>query len=161
MRDLLLSRSGLVAKLALLCLLALSLVPTGCAQGGPVVGEVRYKYVTGMQDRGYFIIVRNEPADSQPSQPSIVFDKAADEAVRRCFPAAGNLVVDNATEEQIEAFYDRLYYVVTLHITSGNHYYNQAYRTEREIFNEMQLGDSVKVDTEASDIGPKILRIVE
>ena len=158
MSSLLRGRSGLIAKLALLCLLALSLVPTGCTQGGEVEGEVRYKYVTGMQDRGYFIIVRNEPADSQPS---IVLDEAADEAVRRCFPAAGNLVVDNATEEQIEAFYDRLYYVVTLHITSGNHYYNQAYRTEREIFNEMQLGDSVKVDTEASDIGPKILRIVE
>ena len=147
-----------MAKLALLCLLALSLVPTGCAQGGPVEGEVQYKYVTGMQDRLYFIIVRNEPADGQPS---IVFDKTVNEAIRQCFPAAGNLVVDNSTEEQIEAFYDRLYYVVTLHITSGSHYYNQAYRTDREIFNEMQIGAKVKVDTEASDIGPRILRIVE
>jgi len=161
MSSLLRGRSGLVAKVALLCLLALSLLPSGCEQGGPVEGEVRYKYVTGMKGPLYFIIVRNEPADSQPSQPSIVFDKAADEAVRRCFPAAGNLVVDNSTEEQIEAFYDRLYYMVTLHITSGNHYYNQAYRTEREIFNELQLGAKVKVDTEASDIGPKILSIVD
>ena len=158
MRDLLQGRSGLVAKLALLCLLALSLVPAGCAQGGPVEGEVEYKYVTGMQDRLYFIIVRNEPADGQPY---IVFDKAVDEAIRQCFPAAGNLVVDDSTEEQIEVFYDRLYYMVTIHITSGSHYYNQAYRTERELFNEMQLGDTVTVDTEASDIGPKILRIVE
>ncbi|MBN2099473.1 MAG: hypothetical protein JW753_07755 [Dehalococcoidia bacterium] len=130
----------------------------GCTQGGVVEGEVRYKYVTGMQDRRYFIIVMNEPSDGQPS---IVLDKEAPEAVRECFTAAGNLAVDNATEEQIEASYDHLYYVVTIHITSGSHYYNQAYRTEREIFNEMQLGDSVKVDTEASDIGPKILRIME
>ena len=147
-----------MAKLALLCLLALALVPTGCSQGGPVEGEVQYKYVTGMQDRRYFIIVRNEPADGQPS---IVFHETAEEAVKLCFPAEGNLVVDNATEEQIEAFYDRLYYMVTLHISSGSHYYNQAYRTDRDIFNELQLGAKVKVDTEASDIGPKILSIVD
>jgi hypothetical protein len=158
MGNLLQGRGGLVAKLALLCLLALGLVPTGCSQGGEVEGEVRYKYVTGMQDRLYFIIVRNEPADGQPS---IVFDKEADEAVRQCFPAAGNLVVDNSTAEQIEAFYDRLYYMVSIYISSGSHYYYQAFRTEREVFNEMQLGNSVRVDTEASDIGPKILRIVE
>lgn len=158
MRDLLQAKRGLTAKLVLLCIVALTLLPLGCKQGGPVEGEVQYKYVTGMQDRLYFIIVRNEPADGQPS---IVFDKAADEVIRQCFPAAGNLVVDNATEEQIEVFYDRLYYMVTLHITSGSHYYNQAYRTEREIFNELQIGAKVKVDTEASDIGPRILRIIE
>lgn len=158
MRDFLHGRSGLAVKLAFLCLLAVGLLPSSCAQGGPVEGEVQYKYVTGMQGRLYFIIVRNVPTDGQPS---IVFDKEADEAIRRCFPAAGNLVVDNATEEQIEEFYDRLYYMVTIHITSGSHYYNQAYRTEREIFNELQIGAKVKVDTEASDIGPKILRIVE
>jgi hypothetical protein len=158
MRSLLHGRGGLITKLALLCLLALSLFPLSCSQGGPVEGEVQYKYVTGMQDRRYYIIVLNEPSDGQPS---IVFDKDADEAVRKCFPSAGDLVVDNATEDQIEAFYDRLYYIVTLRITSGSHYYNQAYHTEREVFNEMQLGDSVKVVTEASDIGPKILRLVE
>jgi hypothetical protein len=146
-------------KLALLCLLALSLLPLGgCSQGGVVEGEVRSKYVTGMQDRAYFIIVRNEPADGPPS---IVFDKEADGAVRRCFPAAGSLVVDNATEEQIEAFYDRLYYVVSVYISSGSHYYYQAFRTEREIFNELEFGSAVKVDTEASDIGPKITRIAQ
>ena len=158
MSSLLRGRGSPIAKLALLCLLSLSLLPVGCAQGGEVEGEVRYKYVTGMQDRRYFIIIRNEPTDGQPA---IVFDKDADEAVKRCFPSAGDLVVDNATEDQIEAFYDHLYYMVTLHITSGSHYYNQAYRTDREIFNEMQLGAKVKVDTEASDIGPKILRILE
>jgi hypothetical protein len=158
MRNLLQRRGGLIAILALLCLLALSLLPLGCAQGGEVTGEVRYKYVTGMQDRSYFIIVRNEPADGPPS---IVFDKEADEAVRRCFPATGSLVVDNATEKQIEAFYDRLYYVVSVYISSGSHYYYQAFRTEREIFNELEFGTAVKVDTEASDIGPKILSIVE
>jgi hypothetical protein len=158
MRNLLQGSGSILAKLALLGLLALSLLQFGCVQGGEVSGEVRYKYVTGMQDRRYFIIVRNEPADGQPS---IVLDKEAAAAIRQCFAAAGNLAVDNATEEQIEAFYDHLYYVVTIHITSGSHYYNQAYRTEREIFNEMQLGEKVKVDTEASDIGPKILRIME
>jgi hypothetical protein len=158
MRSLPQGRVGLITKLAFLCLLALSLLPTGCAQGGVVKGEVQYKYVTGMQDVRYFIIAINEPSDGQPS---IALDKDTPEAVSERFPAAGNLEVDNATLEQIEAFYDRLYYVVTLHITSGSHYYNQAYRTEREIFNEMQLGDTVKVDTEASDIGPKILGFVE
>jgi hypothetical protein len=158
MRDFLRTIGGLMAKLTLLCIVAVSLLPTSCAQGGPVEGEVRYKYVTGMQDRLYFIIVRNEPSDGQPS---IVLDKAADESIRQCFPAAGNLVVDNSTEERIEAFYDRLYYMVSIYISSGSHYYYQAFRTEREDFNEMQLGDSVKVDTEASDIGPRILRIVE
>ena len=159
MRNLLRGRGGLITKVALLCLFALSLLPLGgCSQGGVVEGEVRSKYVTGMQDRSYFIIVRNVPADGPPS---IVFDKAADEAVRRCFPAAGSLVVDNATEEQIEAFYDRLYYVVSVYISSGSHYYYQAFRTEREIFNELEFGSAVKIDTEASDIGPKILSIVE
>ena len=159
MRGILLGRLGPVAKLAFLCLLALSLLPlSGCAQGGVVEGEVRYKYVTGMQDRRYFIIVRNVPTDGDPS---IVFDKDADDAVRRCFPASGNLLVDNATEDQIEAFYDHLYYVVTVHISSGSHYYNQAYRTEREIFNEMQLGEKVRIDTEASDIGPKIISLAD
>lgn len=158
MRHLVQRRGGLIVKLALLCLLAISLLPTGCSQGGIVEGEVRYKYVTGMQDRRYYFIVRNEPGDGQPS---IILDKEADEAVRRCFPPSGNLVVDNATEQQIEAFYDHLYYMVTLHITSGSHYYNQAYRTNREIFNRMELGAKVKVDTEASDIGPRILRIIE
>lgn len=158
MRDPLRGTFGLIAKLALLCIVALSLLPLGCKQGGPVEGEVRSKYVTGMQDRFYFIIVRNVPADGQPS---IVFDKDADEAVRQCFPAAGSLVVDNATEEQIEAFYDRLYYMVSIYISSGSHYYYQAFRTEREIFNELQMGAKVKVETEASDIGPKILRIIE
>lgn len=147
-----------MAKLALLCLLALGLLPFGCEQGGPVGGEVRYKYLTGMQDRLYFIIVRNEPADGQPS---IVFDKTVDETIRQCFPAAGNLVIDDAAQEQIEAFYDHLYYMVSIHVTSGSRRYDQAFRTEREIFNKLQMGATVKVETEASDIGPKILRIIE
>jgi hypothetical protein len=158
MGNLLQGRGSPIAKLVLLCLLALSLLPVSCAQGGEVEGEVLYKYVTGMQDRRYFVIVLNEPTDDQPS---IVFDESASEEIKQCFPAAGNLAVDNATEDQIEEFYDRLYYVVTIHISSGSHYYNQAYRTEREIFNQLQLGARVKVETEASDIGPKILQIVE
>jgi hypothetical protein len=159
MRNLLRGRGGLITKVALLCLFALSLLPLGgCSQGGVVEGEVLYKYVTGMQDRRYFIIVLNGPTDGQPS---IVFDKSASEEIRQCFPPAGELMVNNAAEDQIESLYDHLYYVVTIHITSGSHYYNQAYRTEREIFNEMQLRDRVKVNTEASDIGPKILSIAE
>ncbi|MDM8000265.1 MAG: hypothetical protein QUS33_09760 [Dehalococcoidia bacterium] len=151
-------KGGLIVKLALMCLLAISFLPAGCSQGGLVEGEVRYKYVTGMQDRRYYIIVRNEPGDGLPS---IILDKEAPAEVRQCFAPQGNLIVDNATEDQIEVFYDRLYYMVTLHITSGSHYYNQAYRTERDIFNRMELGAKVKVDTEASDIGPRILRIIE
>lgn len=158
MRDFMQRRGGLVTRVALLCLLALSLLQLGCSQGGIVEGQVQYKYITGMQDRRYFIIVRNDPSDGQPA---IVFDKYAPAEVRQCFPAAGNIQVDNATESQIEAFYDRIYYIVTIHITSGSHRYYQAYRTEREIFNQMQLGSTVKVDTEPSDIGPKILSIVE
>jgi hypothetical protein len=160
MRHLLRVRGSLIAKLAFLCLLALSLLPLGgCSQGGVVEGEVHYKYVTGMQDRRYFIIVLKGPSDGQPP---LVFDTSANDAIRNSFKESDtNLVVDNATEEQIAASYDRIYYQVTIHITSGSHYYEQAYRTEREIFNEIQLGTAVKVDTEASDIGPKILRIVE
>lgn len=159
MRDLLNGRVGLTAKLALLCLLALCLLPAGCAQGGEVEGKVCYKYVTGMQDRRYFIIIRNEPTDNQPS---IVFDEYAPAEIRQCFqPPSGNLVVDNSTEQVIGVSYDRIYYIVTIHLTSGSHHYYQAYRTPRDIFNEMQLNQVVKVDTEASNIGPKITAVIQ
>ena len=160
MRNLLQVRGSLIAKLAFMCLLALSLLPLGgCSQGGVVEGEVRYKYVTGMQDRRYFIIILNGPSDDQPP---LVFDPSASDAIKNCFKESDtNLVVDNTTEEQLKALYKRLYYMVSIHITSGSHYYDQSFHAERATFNEMQLGTTVKVDTEASDIGPKILRIVE
>ena len=160
MRNLLQGKGGPIIKLALLCLLALSLLPLGgCSQGGVVEGEVRYKYVTGMQDRRYFIIILNGPSDDQPP---LVFDPSASDAIKNCFKESDtNLVVDNTTEEQLKALYKRLYYMVSIHITSGSHYYDQSFHAERATFNEMQLGTTVKVDTEASDIGPKILRIVE
>jgi hypothetical protein len=115
--------------------------------------------VTGMQDRRYFIIILNGPSDDQPP---LVFDPSASDAIKNCFKESDtNLVVDNTTEEQLKALYKRLYYMVSIHITSGSHYYDQVFHAERATFNEMQLGATVKVDTEASDIGPKILRIVE
>jgi len=147
----------LIAKLALLCLIALSLLPTGCSQGGIVEGEVRYKMVTGMKDRLYFIIVRNEP-----TEPSIVFNADAEEEIKNCFPSTDNLTVDNSTEKQIEAFYTRIDYIVSIQLMSGekDEYY-QAFRADREDFNSMTIGSRVKVDTLPSSEGPRILRIVE
>jgi len=144
-----------------LSLMLLSVLPSGCSQGGVVEGEVHYKFVTGMQDRRYFIIVRNEPTDGQPS---IVFDPAAEEEIRRCFPSEGNLVVDNYTEAQIEVFYTRIEYIVSLHLASGDevkYSYYQACKANREDFNKLVVGSRVIVETQPSDIGPVITRIVE
>jgi len=159
MRDFLRGKGGLIAKLMLLCLVALSLLPLGCSQGGIAEGEVRYKMVTGMKDRLYFIIVRNEPIDGQPS---IVFNTDAEEAIKNCFPSTGNLTVDNSTEKQIEAFYTRIDYMVSIQLMSGqkDEYY-QAFRADREDFNSMTIGSRVKVDTLPSSEGPRIVRIVE
>ncbi len=149
---------GLPVKLALLCLAALSLLPCGCSQGGPVAGEVTYKAVGGMQDRRWFIIVRNEPADGQLL---IRFDPTAEDAIRQCFPAQGDLVVDDTALEHIEASYGRISYTVTLHLMSGEEYeYYQACRAERDIFNQLRVGDRVEVDTEPSDVGPLITAII-
>ncbi len=152
------SGRGLPAKLVLLCLAALSLLPCGCSQGGVVEGEVIAKMVNGMQDRRWFIIVRNEPAEGQPG---IRFDPTVEEGLRQCFPAAGDLVVDDAALEQIDASYDSISYTVTLHLMSGEEYqYCQACRAERDIFNQLRFGDRVKVDTEPSDVGPLITAIM-
>jgi len=71
-------------------------------------------------------------------------------------------VVDNSSEMQIERFYTRVYYVVSIHVMSGNKYkLYEACRTSREIFNELPMGARVKVETQHSDIGPSIIRIVE
>lgn len=123
-----------------------------------VEGEVISKMVNGMQDRRWFIIVRNEPAEGQPS---IVFDKTVEESIRQCFPPAGDLVVDNATLDRIDASYESISYVVTLHLMSGEDYtYYQACRAERDIFNQLPMGARVKVDTLPSDIGPLITQII-
>jgi hypothetical protein len=160
MRDFLRGRGGLIAKLSLLCLVALSLLPLGCSQGGTVAGEVRYKMITGMKVPLYFIIVRNEPTDGEPS---IVFDKAAEEEIKTCFPSTstGNLTVDNSTEKQIEAFYTRIDYIVSIQLMSGERdKYYQAFRADREDFNKMAVGSRVRVDTIPSSEGPRIVRIV-
>lgn len=147
-----------MAKLALLLLAAASLLPFGCSQGGIVEGEVVHKTVNGMQDRRWFIIVRNEPLDGQLR---IVFDPTVEEGIRQCFPVVGDLVVDDPALERINASYDRISYVVTLHLVSGEDYtYYQACRAERDTFNQLRVGDRVKVDTEPSDVGPAILAIV-
>ncbi len=151
-------RLGPLVKPVLLCLAALCLLPCGCRQGGLVEGEVVHKSVSGMQDRRWFIIVRNDPGDGRPG---IVFDSTVQEEVRQCFPAAGSLVVDDPALAQISASYDRISYMVTLHLMSGEDYtYYQACRAERDIFNRLQVGDRVKVDTEPSDVGPLITSIV-
>lgn len=147
-----------MAKLVLLLLAAASLLPFGCSQGGIVEGEVVHKTVNGMQDRRWFILVRNEPVDGHLD---IVFDPTIEEEIRQCFPAAGELVVDDPALERIGASYDRISYMVTLHLVSGEDYtYYQACRAERDIFNELQVGDRVKVDTEPSDVGPLITAVV-
>ncbi|MCX5673353.1 MAG: hypothetical protein NTU94_18715, partial [Planctomycetota bacterium] len=79
MRDFLRGRVGLIAKLLLLSLVVLSIPPSGCSQGGIAEGEVRYKMITGMKDVLYFIIVRNEPTDGEPS---IVFNADAEEEIK-------------------------------------------------------------------------------
>jgi len=158
MRDFLRGRGSLIAKLALLCLVALSLLPLGCSQGGTVAGEVHYKMITGMKVPLYFIIVRNEPTDGEPS---IVFDRAAEEEIKGCFQLAGNLMVDNSTEKQIEAFYTRIDYIVSIQLMSGERdKYYQAFRADREDFNKMTVGSRVRVDTIPSSEGPMIVRIV-
>lgn len=149
---------GLAAKLVLLCLAAIGLLPCGCSQGGIVEGEVVHKMVSGMQDRRWFIIARNESVDGQLR---IVFDPAVEEAIRQSFPATGDLVVDDPALAQISAWYDSISYMVTLHLLSGDDYtYYQACRAERDVFNRLPMGDRVKVDTEPSDVGPLILAIV-
>ena len=159
MRNLLQGRGGLVAKLALLCLLALTLLPSGCSQGGTLECEIHYKYVTGMKGPLYFIIVTNQPSDSQPS---IVFDPTAEEEIKAALPSAGNLVVDDSSATLIETFYTNVFYTVSVHVMSGNDYrYYQSCRTSREIFNGLTMGARMKVDTEPSDVGPKITGIVE
>lgn len=144
--------------LVLLCLAAAVFLPCGCSQGGIVEGEVVHKTVNGMQDRRWFIIVRNEPVEGRLG---IVFDPTVEEGIRQCFPGAGDLVVDDPALDRIGASYDRISYTVTLHLVSGEDYtYYQACRAERDIFNRLQVGDRVKVDTEPSDVGPLILDIV-
>ena len=159
MRNLLQGRGGLVAKLALLCLLALTLLPSGCSQGGTLECEIHYKYVTGMKGPLYFIIVTNQPSDSQPS---IVFDSTAEEEIKAALPSAGNLVVNDSSATLIETFYTNVFYTVSIHVISGNDYkYYQSCRNTREIFNELTMGARIEVETEPSDVGPKITRIVE
>lgn len=159
MRALVDGRRGLAVKLVLVCLAAAWLLPCGCSQGGVVDGEVVHKAVNGMQDRRWYIIVRNEPVGGQPG---IVFDPSVEEGIRQCFPQSRALVVDDAALQRIEASYDSLSYVVTLHLVSGDDYtYYQACRADRDIFNRLELGQRVKVDTEPSDVGPLILSIVE
>ena len=160
MRNFLQGRVGLIAKLLLLSLMVLSVLPSGCSQGGIVEGEVHYKMITGMKVPLYFIIVRNEPTDGEPS---IVFDKAAEEEIKTCFPSTstGNLTVDNSTEKQIEAFYTRIDYIVSIQLMSGERdKYYQAFRADREDFNKMTVGSRVRVDTIPSSEGPRIVGIV-
>lgn len=159
MRSLLQGRGGLIAKLLLLSLMVLSLLPLGCSQGGILECEIHYKNVAGMKDLLYFIIVTNEPSDSQPS---IVFDPTAEEEIKAALPSAGNLVVDDSSAALIDTFYENVYYTVSIRVMSGNDYkYYQSCRTTREIFNEMTIGTRMKVETEPSDVGPEIVRIVE
>lgn len=158
MRDFLQGRVGLIAKLLLLSFVVLGLLPSGCSQGGIAEGEVRYKMITGMQDRLYFVIVRNEPTDGELT---IVFNTDAEEEIRNCFPSTGNLTVDNSTEKQIEAFYTRIDYMVSIQLMSGEkNDYSQAFRADREDFNKLTIGSRVKVDTLPSSEGPRIVGIV-
>jgi hypothetical protein len=158
MRDFLQGRVGLIAKLLFLSFVVLGLLPSGCSQGGIAEGEVRYKMITGMKDVLYFIIVRNEPADGQPS---IVFNADTEEEIKNCFPSTGNLTVDNSTEKQIDAFYTRIDYMVTIQLMSGEKDdYSQAFRADREDFNKLTIGSRVKVDTLPSSEGPRIVGIV-
>jgi hypothetical protein len=159
MRSYLQDRGSLIAKLLFLLLMVLGVLPSGCSQGGTLECEVHYKYVTGMKDRLYFIIVTNEPTGSPPS---IVFDPTAEEEIKGSLPSAGNLVVDDSSARLIETLYTNVFYTVSIRVMSGNDYkYYQSCRTSREIFNELLMGTRMKVETEPSDVGPKIVRIVE
>ena len=159
MHSFLQGRGGLIAKLLLLSLLVLGVLPSGCSQGGVLDCEIHYKLVTGMKDRLFFIIVTNQPSDSEPS---IVFDPAAEEEIKESLPSAGNLEVDDSSSALIETLYTNVFYVVSIHVMSGNDYkYYQSCRTTREIFNELTMGARMKVESEPSDVGPKIVRIVE
>jgi hypothetical protein len=158
MRDFLQGRVGLIAKLLLLSLVVLSVLPSGCSQGGIAEGEVRYKMITGMKDVLYFIVVRNEPTDGEPS---IVFNTDTEAAIKNCFQSTGDLMVDNSTEKQIEAFYTRIDYMVTIQLMSGEKDdYCQAFRADREDFNKLTIGSRVRVDTLPSSEGPRIVGIV-
>jgi hypothetical protein len=159
MRDFLRRRRGLIIKALVLSLMVLAVLPSGCSQGGILECEIHYKYVTGMKDRLYFIIVTNQPSDSQPS---IVFDPTAEDEIKASLPSEGNLVVDDSSATLIETFYTNVFYTVSIDVMSGNnHKYYQSCRTTREIFNELTMGARMKVETEPSDVGPKITRIVE
>lgn len=147
-----------MALVLVLSLVLLSVLPSGCSQGGIVDCEIHYKYVTGMKDRLYFIIVTNEPTGSPPS---IVFDPTAEEEIKASLPSAGNLVVDDSSSRLIETFYTNVFYTVSVHVMSGNDFkYYQSCRTTREIFNELLMGTRMKVETEPSDVGLKIVGIV-
>jgi hypothetical protein len=159
MRDFVSRRRGLIVKVLVLSLMLLSVLPSSCSQGGILDCEIHYKYVTGMKDRLYFIIVTNQPSDSQPS---IVFDPTAEDEIKASLPSEGNLVVDDSSATLIETFYTNVFYTVSVHVMSGNDYkYYKSCRTTREIFNELTMGARMKVETEPSDVGPKITRIVE
>ncbi len=141
----------------LLCLIAPSLLLVGCSQNRTVEGMVHYKIVTAMNDRVYTIIALNGPPGEAPP---IVVD-VGEEKIKNCFPSEGNLVVDNSTEAVIEQFYTKVDYLVSIHISSGKDYkYYLSYHADQETFNKLVVGTRVKVETLATDTGPKIARIV-
>lgn len=153
-------RSIVLRAALLLLIVILSLLPLGCQQGGTVEGVVYHKMVTGrIEERIYTIIVRNELTKN--GDLSIVIG-AEEEEIRACFPSEGNLVVDDMSERQIEAFYTRIDYNVSIHVMSGNRYkYYRGCRTDRETFNQLIVGTKVKLETKPTTKGPWIVSIIE
>lgn len=144
------------AWFVLLCLIAPSLLTVGC-QNRTVEGTVNYKMVTAMNDRVYTIIADSGLSDEVPT----IIVNVDEEEIKSCFPSEGNLAVDDSTEAVIEKFYTKLDYLVSIHLLSGEKYnYFLSYHVDQETFNRLEVGTRVKVETTATDTGPKISRIV-
>jgi hypothetical protein len=145
-------------RLVLVCIMTLSLLWVGCSQKRTVEGVVYYKTVSGMKGLLFCSIARNGASDGVP----FILVDAEEQALKDWFPSEGDLVVDNSTEMRIDEFYTKVVYMVSIHVmtTDGEYRYYLAYNASRGIFNELQVGAKVKLETSPTDNGPTIVRIV-
>lgn len=117
-----------------------------------VEGTVSHKSVTGTKGDTVYGIILNRPI----SDGSWIVVK--DEDYRKYF-SGRHAVINETVEERITREYRDLKYQVNVNVSPEEG--TQGYRTSREIFNQIKVGEKVRMEvTRFSDI-PSVVSVVE
>ena len=121
--------------------LVLLLVVIGPACGTATdEGVVDHKSITGVVEGTSYTVLRNRPNDD-----GLPFIEAKDKDLLSHFATVEeHAIISDSLAFEIESRYDRVDYLVNIDLISIEGSGTQSYLVSREVFNQLQVGETVK-----------------